>query len=93
MVATTPTPTAIQDGFALKTDGGLQILIDLPHARVRVEIRTVNHRFADVRLRLPTELADQERAIRRAVLARVRAVRHAAEDMARRETRAAAPRP
>ncbi len=40
--------------------------------RVTVEARTVNHRHADVRLRLPAELSAREAALRRRVLERVR---------------------
>ena len=41
-------------------------------ARFTVELRSLNHRFADLRLRLPPELADAEREVRRKVLERVR---------------------
>lgn len=40
--------------------------------RVTVEVRSVNNRFADVRLRLPDALAPLEPALRRAVSARVK---------------------
>lgn len=44
-----------------------QASAELDGARVGVELRSLNHRFADIRLRLPGELADAERAIRRKV--------------------------
>lgn len=40
--------------------------------RVTVELKTVNNRFADVRFRLPGELAGWEAQVRRKVLSRVR---------------------
>ncbi len=40
--------------------------------RVAVDVRTVNHRFVDVRVRLPTELAGYEREARTRILAVVR---------------------
>jgi uncharacterized protein (TIGR00255 family) len=40
--------------------------------RVTVELKTVNNRFADVRFRLPAELAGWEARVRRTVLSRVR---------------------
>jgi uncharacterized protein (TIGR00255 family) len=45
---------------------------ELGDARVSVELRSLNHRYADVRLRLPPELAASERDFRRKVLARVK---------------------
>ena len=49
-----------------------QASTELPGFRVSVELRTVNHRFADLRLRLPAGLAGREAEIRRRVLARGR---------------------
>ena len=40
--------------------------------RVAVDVRTVNHRFVDVRVRLPTELSGYEREARTRILAVVR---------------------
>jgi uncharacterized protein (TIGR00255 family) len=40
--------------------------------RVTVELKTVNNRFADVRFRLPAELAEWESMVRRNVLSRVK---------------------
>jgi uncharacterized protein (TIGR00255 family) len=40
--------------------------------RVTVDVRTVNHRFVDVRVRVPSELAALERDARKRILARVR---------------------
>lgn len=45
---------------------------ELPDHRLSVELRSVNHRFADVRLHLPAELAAEEGALRRRLLERVR---------------------
>ena len=45
---------------------------DAGDLRVTVELKTVNNRFADVRFRLPVELAGWEARVRRTVLARVR---------------------
>lgn len=39
--------------------------------RITVELRSLNNRFADIRLRLPSELFAEESAIRRRVLSRV----------------------
>jgi uncharacterized protein (TIGR00255 family) len=44
----------------------------LDELRVTVELRTLNNRFADLRMRLPSGLGDRERGIRKKVLARVR---------------------
>lgn len=41
-------------------------------SRVRVTVRCANHRFADLRLRLPSEYAPWEAELRRAVLSRAR---------------------
>lgn len=49
-----------------------QASAELGEARVSVELRTLNHRYADLRLRLPAELASSERQIRRKVLARIK---------------------
>jgi len=40
--------------------------------RVSIELRSLNNRFADLRFRLPAELAGAEREVKRKVLARVR---------------------
>jgi uncharacterized protein (TIGR00255 family) len=45
---------------------------DVGDLRVTVELKTVNNRFADVRFRLPAELAGWETRVRRTVLSRVR---------------------
>ena len=45
---------------------------ELSHLRVTIELRTVNNRFADLRFRLPQELAAEEGAIRRKIQRRVR---------------------
>jgi uncharacterized protein (TIGR00255 family) len=45
---------------------------DAGDLRVTVELKTVNNRFADVRFRLPAELAAWEARVRRTVLSRVR---------------------
>lgn len=45
---------------------------EIPGFRARVEIRTVNNRFADLKLRLPAELMRREAEIRSRVLSRVR---------------------
>ena len=49
-----------------------QATADLPGARVTVEVRSVNNRFADLRLRLPEALAGWEPEARRRILARVK---------------------
>jgi uncharacterized protein (TIGR00255 family) len=49
-----------------------QASTDLGEARVTVELRTLNHRYADLRLRLPSDLAATERAIRRTILQRIK---------------------
>jgi uncharacterized protein (TIGR00255 family) len=49
-----------------------QATADLPGARVTVEVRSVNNRFADLRLRLPEALSGWEPEARRRILARVR---------------------
>jgi len=45
---------------------------DVGDLRVTVELKTVNNRFADVRFRLPAELAGWEARVRRMVLSRIR---------------------
>lgn len=45
---------------------------DLPGLRVTVAVRSVNNRFADLRLRLPPEWIGLEPELRRRILARVR---------------------
>ena len=45
--------------------------VELPNVRVTAEARSVNNRFADLRLRIPPELAAMERPLRRRILARV----------------------
>jgi uncharacterized protein (TIGR00255 family) len=49
-----------------------QASVDLGEARLNVELRSVNHRFTDLRLRLPQALAAAEREIRGRVLSRFR---------------------
>jgi len=49
-----------------------QASAELGEARVSVELRSLNHRYADLRLRLPAALASSERAIRRKVLAGIK---------------------
>lgn len=49
-----------------------QASADLACFRLSVEVRSVNHRWAEVRLRLPAELAAAESEIRRKVLQRVK---------------------
>jgi uncharacterized protein (TIGR00255 family) len=49
-----------------------QASAELDQARLTVELRSLNHRYADIRLRLPQELAAEERTIRRKVLGRVK---------------------
>jgi uncharacterized protein (TIGR00255 family) len=44
---------------------------ELSGLRITVELRAVNNRFADLRFRIPTELASQERGLRRRILERV----------------------
>lgn len=45
---------------------------ELPDLRVSVEFRSVNNRYADLRFRIPQELADEETKIRRRVLTEIR---------------------
>jgi uncharacterized protein (TIGR00255 family) len=45
---------------------------ELPHLRVTVQLRSVNNRFADLRLRLPVEIGGLEAELRGRVLERVR---------------------
>ncbi len=45
---------------------------ELAGARLTVQLKSLNHRFADVRVRLPQELAAAEPELRRRVAARVR---------------------
>jgi len=49
-----------------------QASADVPGARVTVELRGVNHRFADVRLRMASEFAAYEAEVRRRILARIK---------------------
>jgi uncharacterized protein (TIGR00255 family) len=49
-----------------------QASVDLGRVRIVVDARSVNHRYADVRLRLPVELAAMEAELRRLSLSRVR---------------------
>lgn len=49
-----------------------QASTDVGEARVTVELRTLNHRYADLRLRLPSDLAAAERGIRRSILKRIK---------------------
>ena len=46
--------------------------MDAGDARVTVELRTLNHRWAELRLRLPQALAPEEGEIRRRVLERIK---------------------
>ena len=45
---------------------------DMGDTKVTAEVRTVNNRYADLRLRVPAEIAGHEAALRRRILARVR---------------------
>lgn len=49
-----------------------QASTELGDARVTVELRSLNHRYADLRLRLPAELAGAEAEIRRTVMQRIK---------------------
>ncbi len=49
-----------------------QASTEVGEARVTVELRTLNHRYADLRLRLPPDLAAAERKIRRTILQRIK---------------------
>ncbi len=49
-----------------------QASTDVGEARVTVELRTLNHRYADLRLRLPPDLAAAEREMRRTILQRIK---------------------
>ena len=49
-----------------------QASVDLTQARVTVALRAVNHRYADVRLRLPAGLVSREAELRRKILKRVK---------------------
>jgi len=49
-----------------------QASTEVKEARVTVELRTLNHRYADLRLRLPPELASAERELRRTILQRIK---------------------
>lgn len=49
-----------------------QAVVELPQMRLTIALRSVNNRFADVRLKLPQELARAESELRRKVLSRVR---------------------
>jgi uncharacterized protein (TIGR00255 family) len=49
-----------------------QASVELPQARVTVALRAVNHRYSDVRLRLPGALVAREAELRRKILARVK---------------------
>ena len=49
-----------------------QASTEVGDARVTVELRTLNHRYADLRLRLPPELAAAEREMRRTILQRIK---------------------
>ncbi|NIM00275.1 MAG: YicC family protein [Acidobacteria bacterium] len=59
--------------------------------RVTVELKSVNNRFADVRFRLPVELAGWEARVRRTVLSRVRRGRVELSVRLERDTVAGAP--
>jgi len=45
---------------------------ELGEARISIELRSLNHRYADLRLRLPQELSSSERDIRRRVLKKIK---------------------
>jgi uncharacterized protein (TIGR00255 family) len=49
-----------------------QASVELPQLRVTVALRSVNHRHADVRLRLPAALAGREVELRRKILGRIK---------------------
>jgi len=49
-----------------------QASAELAEARVSVELKTVNHRYADMRVRLPTDLISEERTFRTAIQKRVK---------------------
>ncbi len=49
-----------------------QAAADLTEGRVNVELRTVNHRYADLRLKMPSELASMEADLRRRILKRIK---------------------
>jgi len=49
-----------------------QAIAETPQVRVTIEVRSVNNRFADMKLRLPDILAPFEPELRRAVLAKVK---------------------
>lgn len=45
---------------------------ELPGARLTVQLKSLNHRFADLRVRLPQELSSSEPELRRKVMAHVK---------------------
>ena len=49
-----------------------QAYVEVPQARITVSLRTVNHRYADVRLRLPAGLAAHEAELRRKILGKIK---------------------
>ena len=49
-----------------------QASAELPQGRVNVTLRTVNHRYADVRLRLPAGLLGREAELRRKILGKIK---------------------
>jgi uncharacterized protein (TIGR00255 family) len=49
-----------------------QAVAETPRVRVTIEVRSVNNRFADMKLRLPDALVPFEPELRRAVLAKVK---------------------
>lgn len=49
-----------------------QAVAETPQVRVTIEVRSVNNRFADMKLRLPDALVPFESELRRAVLAKVK---------------------
>lgn len=70
-----------------------QASTELAGARLTVELRSVNHRFADLRLRLPGELSSLESILRKKILAQVRRGRvEAFVSITPAEGQAAAPR-
>ena len=49
-----------------------QAFAEVPQARITVSLRTVNHRYADVRLRLPSGLVAREAELRRKILGKIK---------------------
>ena len=51
--------------------------VEAPNLAVTVEAKTVNHRYLDVHVRLPSEFQRLEGVVRKAVSDTLRCVRHA----------------